>query len=109
MVEFSTSLFPYFLVLETLDSFAFVSGFFRDIVDKENGVKDGRNDFVIHAFMLNHPIPCVGYLLLEPPPLPTLHPDKAIALGVKPGPLMGKLKAVRRESYKLLEEYGSFT
>ncbi|VUZ48916.1 unnamed protein product [Hymenolepis diminuta] len=68
-------------------------GFFRDIVDKENGVKDDRNDFVIHAFMLNHPVPCVGYLLLEPPPLPTLHPDKAIALGVKPGPLMGKLKA----------------
>lgn len=68
-------------------------GFFRDIFGaREVGVKDGREDFVVHAFMLDHRVPCVGYLLLEPAPLPHLRADKAIALGVKPGPLMGKLK-----------------
>nr|CUU99079.1 zinc phosphodiesterase elac protein 1 [Hymenolepis microstoma] len=67
--------------------------FFRDIFDKANGVKDDRSNFVAHAFMLDHRVPCVGYLFLEPSPLPTLLADKAIALGVKPGPLMGKLKA----------------
>ncbi|KAM7535525.1 hypothetical protein Aperf_G00000090701 [Anoplocephala perfoliata] len=68
-------------------------GFFRNIFETEKGVSDGRDDFVVHAFMLDHPVPCVGYLLLEPSPLPHLQVDKAIALGVKPGPLMGKLKA----------------
>ncbi|KAL5965016.1 Zinc phosphodiesterase ELAC protein 1 [Taenia solium] len=68
-------------------------GFFRDIFGaRETGLKDGREDFVVHAFMLDHPVPCVGYLLLEPAPLPRLRADKAVALGVKPGPLMGRLK-----------------
>lgn len=70
-------------------------GFFRNLFDKKDGVQDGREDFIVHAFMLDHPVPCVGYLLLEPAPLPTLLASKAISLGVKPGPLMGKLKAVR--------------
>ncbi|VDO04774.1 unnamed protein product [Rodentolepis nana] len=79
--------------LEGRDIFPDEHGFFRDIFDKANGVKDDRSNFVAHAFMLEHPVPCVGYLFLEPSPLPALHADKAIALGVKPGPLMGKLKA----------------
>lgn len=71
------------------------AGFFRDIFGaRETGLKDGREDFVVHAFMLDHPVPCVGYLLLEPAPLPRLRADKAVALGVKPGPLMGRLKRV---------------
>ena len=57
-------------------------------------MKDGREDFVVHAFLLDHPVPCTGYLLVEPPPLPHLRVERAIALGVKPGPLMGKLKRV---------------
>ena len=56
---------------------------------------------MVHGFMLDHAVPCVGYLIVEPPPLPHLRVDKAIALGVKPGPLMGKLKRVGC-SYALL-------
>uniref|UniRef100_A0A5K3F407 Lactamase_B domain-containing protein n=1 Tax=Mesocestoides corti TaxID=53468 RepID=A0A5K3F407_MESCO len=80
-------------------------GFFRNIFGSEPGAGDGLEDFVVHAFMLDHPVPCVGYLLLEPAPLPRLLVEKAVKLGVKPGPLLGKLK--QGESVVIEKEDGS--
>lgn len=45
--------------------------------------------------MLKHPLPCIGWLLLEPAPRRHVLIEKALKLGLKPGPLLGKLKKVR--------------
>ncbi len=69
-------------------------GVFRNLFGSNPGAGDGMEDFVVHAFMLDHPVPCTGFLFIEPPPLPRLIVEKAVKLGVKPGPLLGKLKQV---------------
>jgi ribonuclease Z len=69
----------------------------------EGGPVFGEDDFFIRAFPLNHTKPCYGYALEEYPRPGEFYPEKAAALGIKMGPLWGKLQngvSVRTEDGK---------
>jgi ribonuclease Z len=52
----------------------------------------GEDEFFVRAFPLNHTKPCFGYVLEEYPRPGAFFPEKAQALGVKMGPLWGRLQ-----------------
>ena len=49
-------------------------------------------DFSINCFPLDHTKPCVGYSLVEDSRKGEFYPEKALALGVPKGPLVGRLQ-----------------
>jgi ribonuclease Z len=52
----------------------------------------GEEDYYIRAFPVHHTKPCFGYTLEEYPRPGAFYPEKAQALGIKAGPLWGKLQ-----------------
>ena len=52
-------------------------------------------EYNIKAVPLQHRIPCFGYVIQEKDKPGTLDKDKAVKLGVKPGPDLGILKSGR--------------
>ncbi|ATZ61818.2 MAG: ribonuclease Z [Methanosarcinales archaeon Met12] len=55
------------------------------------GDKIERPEYTIHAVKTEHGIPSIGYVLEENPLLGRFNREKAIELGVPPGPLFSKL------------------
>ena len=51
-----------------------------------------RKDYVIRALKTEHSIPSLGYALIENPRLGRFNREKAIELGVPPGPLFAELQ-----------------
>ncbi|WP_102691491.1 ribonuclease Z [Rummeliibacillus pycnus] len=63
-----------------------------EFVEVKEGVIFEDEDFIVTAMPLQHVVPCFGYRI-EQKPLPgTLQVEKALALGVPKGPLLGQLK-----------------
>jgi ribonuclease Z len=52
----------------------------------------GEEDYYVRAFPLHHTKPCFGYAFEEYPRPGEFYPEKAERLGVKRGPLWGKLQ-----------------
>ena len=50
-----------------------------------------RDDYSIHALETEHSVPCLGYALVEDGRVGRFDREKAISLGVPPGPLFSKL------------------
>ena len=64
-----------------------------NFVEVTDGIVFEDEQFTVHAMSLKHVIECYGYRV-EQKPLPgELFIDKALALGVPKGPLLGQLKA----------------
>lgn len=62
-------------------------------VEVEEGIVFEDAQFIVKAALLKHVIPCFGYRI-EQKELPgVLHVERAVALGVPKGPLLGKLKS----------------
>ena len=62
-------------------------------VDVKEGIVFEDEQFIVRALPLAHVIECFGYRVEQKPLLGELLVDKAFALGVPKGPLLGKLKA----------------
>lgn len=63
------------------------------IIEIEEGTVFEDAQFIVEAKLLQHVIPCFGYRVTQKPLAGELQMEKAIALGVPKGPLLGKLKA----------------
>lgn len=63
-----------------------------EFVEIEEGVIFEDEDFIVTAMSLEHVVPCFGYRIEQKPLLGALQIDKARALGVPKGPLLGRLK-----------------
>ena len=50
------------------------------------------NDYVIRALKTEHSIPSLGYALVEKPRPGRFNREKAVELGIPPGPLFAKLQ-----------------
>ncbi|MDR0475334.1 MAG: ribonuclease Z [Treponema sp.] len=61
----------------------------------EPGVVYNGEGFCVRAFSLRHTKPCYGYTLEEYPRPGEFHPEKALELGVKRGPLWAALQSGR--------------
>lgn len=64
------------------------------------------SDYYMEAYPLEHSVPCLGYCLLEKDRL-RINAQKASKLGLKPGPLLGKLQqgqAIEVKGKKILPE-----
>jgi ribonuclease Z len=64
-----------------------------EFVEVREGIVFEDEQFVVRAMPLEHVIECFGYRVEQKPLLGELLVDKAFALGVPKGPLLGKLKA----------------
>lgn len=62
-------------------------------VEVEEGVVFENEQFIVRAMPLQHVVPCFGYRIEQKPLAGALDIQKAIALGVPKGPLLGRLKA----------------
>ena len=69
----------------------------RDFEIRAIGLKPGdvvrRNGYVIRAIKTEHGVPSLGYVLEEDMRPGKFNREKAIALGIKPGPLFSKLQS----------------
>lgn len=63
-----------------------------EFVEVEEGVVFEDEDFIVTAMPLQHVIPCFGYRVVQKPLQGALQFEKAQALGVPKGPLLGQLK-----------------
>ncbi len=63
------------------------------------------NGYTVHAFATNHGLPSLGYVLIENIRPGRFNREKAIALGVPPGPLFGKLQ--RGETVTITRDSGT--
>jgi ribonuclease Z len=61
----------------------------------EPGDKIERPEYTIHAVRTEHGIPSLGYVLEEKPLLGRFNRERAVELGVPPGPLFSKLHSGR--------------
>lgn len=61
-------------------------------VEVTEGIVFEDEQLIVHAKLLAHVIPCFGYRIEQKPLLGELLVEKALALGVPKGPLLGKLK-----------------
>ncbi|MGE7024298.1 ribonuclease Z [Solibacillus cecembensis] len=64
--------------------------YFEEVVE---GIVFEDAQFIVKAMPLEHVIECFGYRIEQKPLAGELYIDKAIALGVPKGPLLGQLKA----------------
>lgn len=62
-------------------------------VEVEEGVVFENEQFIVRAMPLQHVVPCFGYRIEQKPLAGALDIQKASALGVPKGPLLGRLKA----------------
>jgi ribonuclease Z len=62
-----------------------------DAIDLEAGDIVKRDGYSIHAIKTEHSVPCIGYALIEDERTGRFDREKAIELGVPPGPLFSKL------------------
>ena len=67
-------------------------GFRVEIVEVESGEELGREDYVIAAFSVAHRVPALGYALIEDDRPGRFDEQRAVELGVKPGPDFGQLQ-----------------
>ncbi|MEC1178191.1 ribonuclease Z [Metasolibacillus meyeri] len=63
-----------------------------DYVEAAEGIVFEDEQFIVRAMPLAHVITCYGYRIEQKPLLGELLVEKALALGVPKGPLLGKLK-----------------
>ncbi|WP_299512188.1 ribonuclease Z [uncultured Rummeliibacillus sp.] len=63
-----------------------------EYVEVGEGIVLEDENFIVTAMPLEHVVPCFGYRIEQKPLLGTLQVEKAIALGVPKGPLLGQLK-----------------
>ena len=63
-----------------------------EFVEVGEGIVLEDDNFTVTAMPLEHVVPCFGYRIEQKPLLGTLQVEKAIALGVPKGPLLGQLK-----------------
>ncbi len=63
------------------------------VEEVEGGESLALRGFNVYCFPVDHGIPAVGYILRGPPKPGKLDREKALALGVKDGPDMARLKA----------------
>lgn len=63
-----------------------------NFVEVEEGIVFEDEDFIVTAMPLEHVVPCFGYKIEQKPLLGALQFEKAQALGVPKGPLLGQLK-----------------
>jgi ribonuclease Z len=64
-----------------------------EFVEVGEGIVLEDENFIVTAMPLEHVVPCFGYRIEQKPLLGTLQVEKAIALGVPKGPLLGQLKS----------------
>src|SRR5690606_35017185 len=64
-----------------------------EFVEVKDGIIFEDEQFTVRALPLQHVIPCFGYRIEQKPMQGELLIDKALALGVPKGPLLGQLKA----------------
>ncbi|MCQ6963057.1 ribonuclease Z [Methanolobus chelungpuianus] len=62
-----------------------------DAVDLEPGDVVKRDGYSIHALKTHHSVPSIGYALIEDERVGRFNRERAIELGVPPGPLFSKL------------------
>lgn len=62
-------------------------------VEVEEGIVFENEQFIVRAMPLQHVVPCFGYRIEQKPLAGALDINKATALGVPKGPLLGRLKA----------------
>ncbi|AGB48958.1 ribonuclease Z [Methanomethylovorans hollandica DSM 15978] len=62
-----------------------------EVIEMAPGDIIKRNDYSIHAIGTDHSVPSLGYALIEDQRKGRFEREKAIALGVPPGPLFSKL------------------
>lgn len=65
-------------------------------VELEDGLTFSTEHFDISVRLLSHGVPSYGFRLAEKEKPGKLHIEKLLALGVKPGPILGKLKQGQR-------------
>lgn len=63
-----------------------------EYVEVGEGIVLEDENFIVTAMPLEHVVTCFGYRIEQKPLLGTLQVEKAIALGVPKGPLLGQLK-----------------
>ncbi|MDD4300201.1 MAG: ribonuclease Z [Methanomicrobium sp.] len=70
-----------------------------------NEIKDNSvipfNGYTVRAFSSKHGMPCLGYILAEDERPGRFNRERAIELGVKPGPLFGKLQQGQTVTVKI--------
>jgi ribonuclease Z len=66
--------------------------FLVESVELANGSWVRFNGYTVTAFAVNHGLPSLGYILEEDPRPGRFNREQAIALGVPPGPLFGRLQ-----------------
>ncbi len=59
----------------------------------EPGAEVRRGDYVIRTCGVEHGVPALAYALIEDPRPGEFYPEKAVGLGVKPGPDFSRLRA----------------
>lgn len=64
-----------------------------EFVEVKDGIVFEDEQFTVRALPLQHVVPCFGYRIEQKPMQGELLIDKALALGVPKGPLLGQLKA----------------
>lgn len=64
-----------------------------EFVEVQEGIVYENDQFIVRAMPLQHVVPCFGYRIEQKAITGTLDIDKALALGVPKGPLLGRLKA----------------
>jgi len=62
-----------------------------------------RSEYTVRAIKTDHGVPCLGYVLEEKPLLGRFNREKAIELGVPPGPLFSKLHGDTRPCDAVIE------
>ena len=64
-----------------------------EVRELKTGDKLKRKGYVIETCGVDHQVPALAYALVEEPRPGRFYPEKAVALGVKPGPDFSRLKA----------------
>ncbi|RAP78218.1 ribonuclease Z [Paenibacillus montanisoli] len=67
-------------------------GYELDVIEVTPGEISSDHRFVVEAAELEHRLPCYGYRIIERPQLGQLNLAALADMGIRPGPLYGKLK-----------------
>ncbi len=77
-----------------------------DFITLESGFAIDGKEYTISTLPLRHRMPCFGFCMTEHPRPGRFNVEKALELGIKPGPLYGRLQAgesVQLESGRIVE------
>ncbi|MBU1120757.1 MAG: ribonuclease Z [archaeon] len=75
-------------------------GFALDAMEVKQGKIWDEEEFTVHAFKLNHEVPCFGYVFREKDSSGRFLKEKAKALGIPEGPLWGQLQKGKAVNFK---------